>query len=46
MDILCFGSRDCERIFMAEAFYESRADRLVKSGIDISKKDFLELVIA
>ena len=38
--------RDCERIYMAEAFYESRADRLVKSGIDLSKKDFLELVIA
>lgn len=38
--------RDCERTYMAEAFYESRADRLAKSGIDISKKDFLELVIA
>lgn len=38
--------RDCERTYMAETFYESRADRLAKSGIDISKKDFLELVIA
>ena len=38
--------RDCERTYMAEAFYESRSDRLAKSGIDLSKKDFLELVIA
>ena len=37
--------RDCERTYMAEAFYESRADRLTKSGIDLSKKDLLELVI-
>ena len=43
--LMHFG-RDTERTYMAEAFYESRVDRLAKSGIDLSKKDFLELVIA
>ena len=42
--LMHFG-RDSERTYMAEAFYDSRSDRLAKSGIDLSKKDFLDLVI-
>lgn len=42
--LMHFG-RDSERTYMAEAFYEKREDRLVRSGINLSKKEFLELVI-
>lgn len=42
--LMHFG-RDKERIYMAESFYEHRSERLAKSGLDISKKDFLDLVV-
>lgn len=40
-----FG-RDSERKYAAEVFYDHRVERLRNSGIDLSKKDFLDLVIA
>lgn len=43
--LMHFG-QDSERRYVAEMFYENRAERLSKSGIDLSKKDFLELVIS
>ncbi len=42
--LLHFGA-DKEKIYAAEKLYDERKDRLVHSGIDISKKDFLELVV-
>lgn len=36
---------DNARKFLAETLYEKRSNRLVKSGIDLSKADFLKLVI-
>lgn len=41
--LLHFG-RDHERSYAAEQLFDLRKDRLIKSGIDLSKKDFLELV--
>ena len=43
--MLHFG-RNQERQYVAEMLFEQRSNRLIKSGIDISKKDFLELVFA
>ena len=34
-----------EKTIVAEGLYEKRQARLIQSGIDISKKDFLRLVI-
>lgn len=42
--LLHFG-RDPERCYAAEQLFEHRNTRLINSGIDISKKDFLELVL-
>ena len=41
--LLHFG-REPERSYAAEQLFDLRKDRLIKSGIDLSKKDFLELV--
>jgi hypothetical protein len=41
--LLHFG-REQERTYAAEQLFDLRKDRLIKSGIDLSKKDFLELV--
>lgn len=41
--LLHFG-RDQERSYAAERLFDLRKDRLIRSGIDLSKKDFLELV--
>lgn len=38
--------RDPERRYAAEQLFDQRSDRLRNSGIDLSKKDFLELVLA
>ena len=43
--MLHFG-RDPERRYAAEQLFDQRSDRLRNSGIDLSKKDFLELVLA
>ena len=43
--LMHFG-RDSERKYVAEMLFDSRAERLGKSGIDIPKKEFVELVIA
>ena len=40
-----FG-RDADRKILAESFYEKRNARLAQCGIDISKKEFLELVFS
>lgn len=42
--LLHFGIEK-EKIYAAEKLYDERKDRLAHSGIDISKKDFLSLVI-
>ena len=42
--MLHFG-RNPERTVAIETFYEKRGDRLVKSGIDISKAELLELAL-
>ena len=42
--LLHFGT-DKERTYAAEKLFDSRHTRLEHSGIDISKRDFLELVI-
>ena len=42
--LLHFG-RDSERTTVAEQLFEKRSERLSNSGIDLSKKDFLELVL-
>ncbi len=34
-----------EKKYAMEALFEKRSERLVKSGIDISKKEFLKLVV-
>ena len=34
-----------EKSFVAEGLFEKRQERLIQSGIDISKQDFLQLVI-
>lgn len=34
-----------EKTFVAEGLFEKRQERLIQSGIDISKQDFLQLVI-
>lgn len=36
---------DSEKTYAAEKLFDERKERLIHSGIDISKKDFLELVI-
>ena len=41
--LLHFG-REPERTYAAEQLFDLRKDRLIKSGIDLAKKDFLELV--
>lgn len=41
--LLHFG-RESERTYAAEQLFELRKERLVRSGIDLSRKDFLELV--
>lgn len=38
--------RDQERIYAAEKLFEERALRLKNSGIDLTRKEFLELVIS
>lgn len=43
--MLHFG-RDPERRYAAEQLFDQRSTRLLNSGIDLSKKDFLELVLA
>ena len=35
-----------DRKILAESFYEKRNDRLAQCGIDLSKKEFLELVLS
>lgn len=42
--LLHFGT-DSEKTYAAEKLFDERKERLIHSGIDISKKDFLELVI-
>ena len=42
--LLHFGA-DQERLYVAESFFETRSGRLINSGIDLSKRDFLRLVI-
>lgn len=42
---LLHHGRDQERIYVAERLFEQRSSRLANSGIDLSKNDFLELVI-
>lgn len=42
--LMHFG-RNSDKSYVAEALYEKRAGRLSKSGIDLPKTDFLELVI-
>ena len=36
---------DSDRKYLAEELYEKRNQRLINSGIDISKKDFVKLVV-
>ena len=43
--LLHFG-RDTERRHAVEQLFDLRSERLIHSGIDLSKKDFLELVLA
>jgi 5-methylcytosine-specific restriction protein A len=43
--LLHFG-RDSERGYAAEQLFDLRNERLIRSGIDLSKKDFLELVLS
>ena len=43
--MLHFG-RDTERCHAVEQLFDLRSERLIHSGIDLSKKDFLELVLA
>jgi 5-methylcytosine-specific restriction protein A len=43
--LLHFG-RDPERRYAVEQLFDLRSERLIHSGIDLSKKDFLELVLA
>ena len=43
--LLHFG-RDTERRHAVEQLFDLRSERLTHSGIDLSKKDFLELVLA
>lgn len=43
--LMHFG-RDAERKYVAEMLFDNRSERLSKSGIDIPKKEFIELVIA
>ncbi|BAL00273.1 hypothetical protein OBV_30740 [Oscillibacter valericigenes Sjm18-20] len=43
--LMHFG-RDSERRYVAEMLFDKRSARLSKSGIDIPKKEFIELVIA
>jgi 5-methylcytosine-specific restriction protein A len=42
--LLHFG-QDSDRRYAAEKLFEKRSDRLIRSGIDLSKNDFLELVL-
>ena len=42
--LLHFG-RDSDRRYVAEQLFDQRRTRLVNSGIDLSKKDFLELIL-
>ena len=43
--LLHFG-RDLERRYAVEQLFDLRNERLIQSGIDLSKNDFLELVLA
>lgn len=43
--LMHFG-RNSERRYVAEMLFDDRSERLCKSGIDIPKKEFIELVIA
>ena len=42
--LLHFGTDD-EKTYAAEKLFDERKERLINSGIDISKREFLELVI-
>lgn len=42
--LLHFG-QEKDKIYVAEGLYEKRQSRLIQSGIDLSKKDFFNLVI-
>ncbi len=42
--LLHFGT-DIEKTYAAEKLFDERKERLINSGIDISKREFLELVI-
>lgn len=42
--LLRFG-QEKDKIYVAEGLYEKRQSRLIQSGIDLSKKDFFNLVI-
>lgn len=42
--LLHFG-QEKDKVYVAEGLYEKRQSRLIQSGIDLSKKDFFNLVI-
>lgn len=43
--LLHYG-RDQERVYVAERLFEKRSSRLANSGIDLSRNDFVKLVIS